>query len=62
MTTLDTNYAAMVKRIKAANKEDILKIEQSLDRLYSVGIFTTREFSRLDAKIMDRLNQLGEIL
>ena len=56
-----TNYAAMAARIrKAKSGADIAKIESSLDRLYSAGVFTPNELGRLDTLLMDTNAKLGE--
>ena len=48
-----TNYASMIKRIRAApTLEDIKKIETSVVRLYEAGIFTDREFWGLDENVL----------
>jgi len=54
-----TNYAAMVKRIKACKTvEEIRKCEKSLDRLYNAGIFSSNELIRLDALIINQMEQV----
>jgi hypothetical protein len=50
-----TNYTAMVERInKAETVEEIRKLERSLDRLYSAGVFTVKEFIKLDEKMVNK--------
>lgn len=49
-----TNYQSFTQRIKQADTpEELQRLSNSLDRLYTAGIFTISEFSRLDAKILD---------
>ena len=50
-----TNYTAMAQRIsKAETVEEIRKLERSLDRLYNAGVFTVKEFIKLDGKMVDK--------
>lgn len=56
-----TNYSTMVKRIKkATSKEDIGRLDKSLARLFLVGVFTIKEYQRLDLLLVDRLVVLEE--
>ena len=50
-----TNYTAMTQRInKADTVEALRKLERSLERLYSAGVFTAKEFAKLDSKMVDK--------
>jgi len=54
-----TNYTAMVKRInKADTVEALCKLERSLDRLYNAGVFTVKEFAKLDGKMVDKSTEM----
>lgn len=50
------NYSAFIARIEAADTQGELKsLEASLDRLYNAGVFSVRDFQRLDNKILEKL-------
>ncbi len=54
-----SNYQTFSEAIdKAKNQTEISRLGKSLDRLYDNGIFTYREFGRLDVKIMERAAKL----
>jgi len=54
-----TNYKAMAQRInKAETMEEIRKLERSLDRLYNAGVFTVKEFAKLDGKMVDKSTEM----
>jgi len=51
-----TNYQSALERINKANdKESLLHLEKSLERLWNNGIFTANEFSKLDEKLLSKL-------
>jgi hypothetical protein len=49
-------YKEIQKRIKAAKtREDLQRLEKSIDRLFYTGIISAKELGRLDTLIMERL-------
>ena len=51
-----TNYQSALERINKANDEEsLLQLEESLERLWNVGVFTANEFSKLDDKLLSKL-------
>ena len=54
-----TNYTAMAQRINNADTVEALrKLERSLERLYSAGVFTVKEFAKLDGKMVDKSTEM----
>jgi hypothetical protein len=61
MSACLSNYAAMARRInKADTSEELDKVDRSLCRIYSAGIFTEKQFARLDIKIVEKRIKLEE--
>lgn len=55
-TKLQTNYQALLERIKSATtKEELAIRENKITRHFNNGTITVSEFTRLDVKIMERL-------
>ena len=53
---MSDEYKSMSLRIRAASDVPALhKLSASLDRLFYAGIFSAREFGRLDTMIMERI-------
>ena len=51
-----TNYQSALERINKTNdKESLLQLEESLERLWNAGVFTANEFSKLDDKLLSKL-------
>ena len=49
-------FKSMALRIRAASDVPALhKLSASLDRLFYTGVFSAREFGRLDTLIMERI-------
>lgn len=54
-----TNYISFKIRInKATTLQDLDRLDISLDRLWSAGVFTQAEFIRLDSAILDKRDSL----
>ena len=55
LTTMkNENFTAFNQRIKKAQTfDDFAKLGKSLDRLYAAQVFTPKEFTRLDVKLME---------
>lgn len=50
-----TNYKSAIKRINSIETiEQADRLEKSLERLWSAGIFTRKEFCYLDSALMDK--------
>jgi len=53
---MSDEYKSMAIRIRAASDVPALhKLSASLDRLIYAGVFSAREFGRLDTMIMERI-------
>lgn len=56
---MSEEYKSMAIRIRAAADVPALhKLSASLDRLFYAGVFSAREFGRLDTLIMERIAML----
>lgn len=57
---MTTNYTSFKTRInKAVTLQDLDRLDISLDRLWSVGVFTQSEFVRLDSAILDKKDSIN---
>ena len=57
-----TNFQSFLKRIaKAETAADCDKLDDSLDRLYKVGVFTVNQIGKLDGHICDKRHTLKAI-
>ena len=53
------NFATMAKRIRnCRTRDDFVKAEQSLMRLYDACVFSANEFARLDGIMVDRMIEM----
>ena len=53
---MTNEYKSALDRLaRAYTAQDLEQLENSFIRLYNAGIFTEREFMRLDAKIADKM-------
>jgi hypothetical protein len=53
---MNNNYQSALERINKANDaESLLKVEESLERLWNAGIFTRDQFSKLDDILVEKL-------
>ena len=54
-----TNRESFMERIRgASSKEDVARLERSLDRLWETGAFTPDDIVLLDNALCDRLDEL----
>jgi len=54
-----TNYQTAIKRINAAKTSlDIRLLNRSFDNCYALGLFTEKEFIKLDYKLLDRIDSI----
>ena len=59
----DSNYKSFLKRIsKVEDLESLKKLDESLDRLWDNGVFTVKEFQKLDFKILEKHDSLNMYL
>lgn len=53
---MSVEYRELFKRIRAAaTREELEKLEKSIDRLFYTGILSAKELGRLDTMIMEKL-------
>ena len=56
-----TNYKLMALRIaKAVTKDDLNKLDKSLDRLLEAGVFSLHDWNKLDDMILNRTFKLED--
>ena len=54
-------YKELEKRIKASSdKETLLRLEKSMDRLFYTGIISAKELGRLDTLIMEKIAEVAQ--
>jgi hypothetical protein len=60
-TNPQTNYQALLERIKSAkSKGDLYRRENQITLHFNAGTITVSEFTRLDIKIMEKLALLED--
>ena len=59
---MSSEYKSALDRLaRAHTSQDLEQLENSFVRLYNAGIFTDKEFMRLDGKIVDKLTNQSEV-
>ena len=54
-------FKELEKRIKASSdKETLLRLEKSMDRLFYTGIISAKELGRLDTLIMEKIAEVEQ--
>ena len=58
---MSSEYKSALSRLaRAHTAQDLEQLENSFTRLYNAGIFTDKEFMRLDGRLVDKMIEVTQ--